>query len=86
MAGGGPISFPLMEKKQKIKASQPGAKSSKTGYLQFEAVGRAVKDFKGSASLPKLLFAVVKLIVRACRFSNFLNAPFCEAGNLLPMK
>ena len=31
-----------MEKKQKIKAAQPGAKSSKNGYLQFEAVGMVV--------------------------------------------
>jgi hypothetical protein len=28
-----------MEKNQKIKASQPGAKSSINGWLQFEDVG-----------------------------------------------
>jgi hypothetical protein len=36
IAGGWPISFPLMEKKQKIKASQPLAKSFKNCYLQFK--------------------------------------------------
>ena len=38
MAARWPSPFPLMEKNQKIKAAQPGAKSSKPGYLQFEDV------------------------------------------------
>ena len=36
IAGGWPISFPLMEKKQKIKASQVLAKSFKNSNLQFK--------------------------------------------------
>ena len=56
MAARWPSSFFLKKKNQKFKAAQPGAKSPENGHLQFEAVGKPVKDFIGSAPLRQIAF------------------------------